>query len=305
MGDGRDLEGPTILRAASRAGLAAIAAALATTPAPAAMEAPWARIGEWQVAPLMPGLCYAWRDYPGGTSLSFWSDPSGGSALLALNDGWSARRGAYRVSLVQGGRRRTLRPGGESLEGRRGLDAKVSRASTAALRAAGAILEVEAPGGGLLTRLDLAGLAAAADRLADCGTQAATAAYFPPPAPPPPLPPTGPGKRRPAHPRIDLGALISPDDYPAAAIRARDEGIVDYRLDIDPAGGVTGCSITGSSGSAVLDSATCRLLLGRGRLARFAPARDRKGRRAAGSYSGSIVWRLPEPARPPPPRPHH
>src|SRR5688500_19922349 len=84
----------------------------------------------------------------------------------------------------------------------------------------------------------------------------------PPPAPPPP--PRWPtGKYEPARARANLGSLVSSDDYPASALRAREEGVTGFRLEIGPNGRVSGCTITQSSGSAALDSATCRLLTSR------------------------------------------
>jgi protein TonB len=95
-----------------------------------------------------------------------------------------------------------------------------------------------------------------------------------------------------------LPSLFSSDDYPAAALRAEQEGRVGFRLDIDRRGRVTACSITASSGSPALDSTTCRLLVVR---ARFEPARNRKGKAVADSFSGRIVWALPAEETPPPP----
>jgi TonB family protein len=283
------------------AALAAIAAALAATPARAAPEPAWERLGDWEVAPSRPGACHVRRDYPGGTWLSFRRDESGRGALLALNRGWPMRVSApYRLSLVQDGRRRPLPPEGDPARGWQGLEAPVAADAMAAL-AAGGTLEVEAPDGRLLDRLDLAGLARAADRLGACATEAATAARFPPVAPPPPPPPPKRlGKTQPARAAANLPSLFSSDDYPAAAVRAGEQGAVGFRLEVDKAGRVAGCAITASSGSAALDATTCRLLSAR---ARFTPARDRKGRPVADSLTGRIVWKLPEPEPEPPPPP--
>ncbi|HEX8215928.1 MAG TPA: energy transducer TonB, partial [Allosphingosinicella sp.] len=70
-------------------------------------------------------------------------------------------------------------------------------------------------------------------------------------------------------------------------------------------GRVTGCVIRESSGSSVLDAATCRLLVQR---ARYAPAEDSQGRRTADVAAVAIVWGLPDeppptPADPPQPPP--
>jgi len=89
----------------------------------------------------------------------------------------------------------------------------------------------------------------------------------------------------------NLAAYFGRDDYPAAAIRAGEQGIVDFRLDIGADGRVAGCAILRSSGSPRLDAGTCRLLRSR---ARFAPARDAAGAPVPDSFTGRIEWRLPD-----------
>lgn len=101
------------------------------------------------------------------------------------------------------------------------------------------------------------------------------------------VPAAGPARAEPARP---LQSLLQPDDYPAAALAARQEGRTAYRLAIGPDGRVTGCVVLVSSGSAALDSATCRIIRSR---ARFVPARDDAGRPASDDYFGEYVWRLP------------
>ena len=83
---------------------------------------------------------------------------------------------------------------------------------------------------------------------------------------------------------------ITPDDYPHAALRARQQGRVAVRLDVNGIGRVTGCTITASSRSAILDAATCRIL--RSRL-RFEPARDAGGAAVPGTYDTFVDWMLP------------
>jgi protein TonB len=111
-----------------------------------------------------------------------------------------------------------------------------------------------------------------------------------PPAPPPPPPPP-PKKVEPARAKANLASLITNDDYPASALRSNEEGTTGFRLDVGPNGRVTGCTVTSSSGSSALDSATCRLLRSR---ARFTPARDNTGAATSDSVSARIVWRIQE-----------
>lgn len=103
-------------------------------------------------------------------------------------------------------------------------------------------------------------------------------------APPPPIV-TAPAATggRPAEPAplvtraralAPLSSLISMDDYPASALRARAEGDVHFRLAIGANGRVSGCVVIASSGNSALDMATCRIMRSR---ARFEPARNRNG----------------------------
>ena len=105
-----------------------------------------------------------------------------------------------------------------------------------------------------------------------------------------------------AQPVNNLASLFSNGDYPAEAIRNRQQGTVSFRLTAGENGRVTGCVITGSSGSSLLDSTTCGILVSR---ARFKPATDASGKPVPDTFTGRIVWRLPEtgppPAESPPP----
>ncbi|MFL6858734.1 MAG: energy transducer TonB [Allosphingosinicella sp.] len=113
-----------------------------------------------------------------------------------------------------------------------------------------------------------------------------------PPAPPaPPSPPPAPPRTVEAtHPKANLQGLISEDDYPSSALRNEETGTVRVRLEVGSNGRVTSCSVTGSSGSSALDSATCRLLTSR---ARFTPARDSNGQPTSDTYNAPpITWRI-------------
>ena len=107
------------------------------------------------------------------------------------------------------------------------------------------------------------------------------AAQPPSAAPPAPAGPRGP--------RGNPRGYFTNDDYPASALRAEEEGTTSFRLDIGPDGRVAECTVTGSSGSAALDAATCRILRAR---ARYAPARDAAGNPIAGRDHGRIAWRI-------------
>lgn len=111
-----------------------------------------------------------------------------------------------------------------------------------------------------------------------------------PPAPPAPPPPPPPRVQPPQRARANLNSYFSTDDYPAAALRGNDQGTTGFRLTIGPNGRVSNCQVTSSSGSSVLDQATCRILRSR---ARYQPARDSSGNPTTGTDSGRVTWRLP------------
>jgi len=82
-----------------------------------------------------------------------------------------------------------------------------------------------------------------------------------------------------------LNRYYSRDDYPARALREEAEGIVRFRLTVLPTGRVGACTITASSGSALLDAATCRILTTR---MRYAPIRP--GGPVAGTDLGWVRY---------------
>lgn len=108
---------------------------------------------------------------------------------------------------------------------------------------------------------------------------------------PSPSPQPSPGfATRGASPKSAPGSWVSDRDYPSAAIRQEREGVTRFALAIGPDGRVTGCEVTGTSGSADLDAATCAKVSAR---ARFIPALGNDGMPAAGSYKGAVRWVLP------------
>lgn len=111
-----------------------------------------------------------------------------------------------------------------------------------------------------------------------------------PPAPPAPPPPPQPVKQQSARAKANLTSYISDSDYPDEAIRAEEQGTTRFTLTVGANGRVTGCSITGSSGSRSLDSATCRIMQSR---ARFTPAVNSNGQPTTDSVSSAIRWVLP------------
>ena len=95
---------------------------------------------------------------------------------------------------------------------------------------------------------------------------------------------------------------LDPQDYPAQALREEAEGTTGVRLDIAADGTVRKCTVTRSSGFAVLDDTACLRLEQR---AMFEPARNDAGERVPGNWSTSVVWRMPDMQRYPLPEPAH
>ena len=106
-------------------------------------------------------------------------------------------------------------------------------------------------------------------------------------APPAPKPSMASGPQ----PRGRPQEWLTTDDYPSSAMRDGVQGVTGYRLEVGTDGKATGCNVTSSSGSQILDDTTCRLLL---RRARFKPALDQAGNPIGSSYSGRTRWQIPE-----------
>ncbi|MEO0057809.1 MAG: hypothetical protein RIT17_1282 [Pseudomonadota bacterium] len=94
-----------------------------------------------------------------------------------------------------------------------------------------------------------------------------------------------------AHPRNNPGRWVRDSDYRSSWLRQGLEGSASFALGIDATGKVTGCTLTRSTGHAVLDAATCELVTKR---ARFDAARDDTGKPVGGTFTGSITWNIPE-----------
>ena len=107
----------------------------------------------------------------------------------------------------------------------------------------------------------------------------------------PPPPPAKPSMAVGPKPKSNPQNWLSTDDYPSAAMRDGVQGVTAFRLEIGADGKPTSCSVTSSSGSALLDDTTCRLVM---RRAKFAPAKDSEGNPMNSSYSSRTRWQIPE-----------
>jgi protein TonB len=111
-----------------------------------------------------------------------------------------------------------------------------------------------------------------------------------PAPPPPPPPPPPPQKVSSARAKGSLPGLFSTDDYPQDALRNEQQGTTAVRLTIGTDGRVSDCSVTASSGSSSLDTATCRIIRSR---ARYTPAVGSDGRPTTDTDTARIRWVVP------------
>lgn len=93
-----------------------------------------------------------------------------------------------------------------------------------------------------------------------------------------------------AVPEGDIGRWFGPDEYPAEAQRAGEQGRVVARLAIAADGRVSDCVVQEASGSASLDRRTCEIALTR---LSFRAPRDRRGRPLSSTYLLPVRWVLP------------
>ncbi len=111
-----------------------------------------------------------------------------------------------------------------------------------------------------------------------------------PPGPPVQAPPRPPSKARGVKTKGERGwAARIQEDYPRRAAQEEIEGTVGVRVTVTPDGKATGCSVTGSSGSDILDAAACKAVE---RYARFDPALDDTGNPISASWSTRITYKL-------------
>lgn len=118
-------------------------------------------------------------------------------------------------------------------------------------------------------------------------TRASTSTTAPPG---PPTPPRAPSKARGVKTKGERGwAARIQEDYPRRAAQEEIEGTVGVRVTVTPDGKAVGCSVTGSSGSDILDAAACKAVE---RYARFEPALDDAGNPISASWSTRITYKL-------------
>jgi TonB family protein len=89
------------------------------------------------------------------------------------------------------------------------------------------------------------------------------------------------------HASGSIAGLISPYDYPGAALDEDQRGTVSYALLIDEKGKVADCTVIETSGVAALDAQSCATIKAR---AQFVPAVDLDGKPAKDATTGKVTW---------------
>lgn len=86
------------------------------------------------------------------------------------------------------------------------------------------------------------------------------------------------------------GAWINARTYPLKALESKTEGDVGIQVEVDKYGYPVDCNVTQSSGSSILDDATCAQIM---KAAHFYPALDTAGMASDGKWEIVIKWRVP------------
>jgi protein TonB len=87
----------------------------------------------------------------------------------------------------------------------------------------------------------------------------------------------------------DPASWFPADAYPPTAKAEGAEGRTVFSVNVDAQGRVTSCNIVKTSGTPLLDSTTCALVVTNGR---FKPAVDASGKPVAGVWKSAMVWQL-------------
>lgn len=88
-------------------------------------------------------------------------------------------------------------------------------------------------------------------------------------------------------PASDPGKWIKDSDRPSPGMGGERGGITIFRLDIDQKGRAIKCTIVDSSGSPILDSKTCEVMLER---ARFKVPKAKKGEPWDATWFSRVRW---------------
>ncbi|TFI57784.1 energy transducer TonB [Sphingomonas parva] len=91
---------------------------------------------------------------------------------------------------------------------------------------------------------------------------------------------------RPANPPY---RWVGPSDYPSGALRDGANGVVQFRLDVETDGKVSGCHVLARTSPDVFADTTCRAIT---RRAKLEPALGADGKPVRSYYVQKVVWRV-------------
>lgn len=103
---------------------------------------------------------------------------------------------------------------------------------------------------------------------------------------------TRPGRAPPEPRMINLSEVFASANYPFFAKVRGDEGRLRFVVTVDASGIAKECVIVEEAEAETLNQPTCDLIMAQ---ARFEPARDRRGRAIAASFSRPVKWLLAKP----------
>lgn len=92
---------------------------------------------------------------------------------------------------------------------------------------------------------------------------------------------------RPATPKSNPGSWLKPSDYPAGALFAGAQAIVNFRVTVDETGMPVACELQRSYSGEMFDRITCQQIV---RRARFDPALDADGKPVRSYYTNTVRW---------------
>jgi TonB family protein len=96
---------------------------------------------------------------------------------------------------------------------------------------------------------------------------------------------------RPVTPTNYPGSWLVPGDYPLDSLRNGHNGLVQFRLDVDPSGAVAGCFVLHRTNPDDFADLTCKLLAKR---AKFLPALDKDGKPVRSFYISKARFVIPD-----------
>ncbi len=95
---------------------------------------------------------------------------------------------------------------------------------------------------------------------------------------------------RTAQPASDPGRWVIPNDYPTDMLSRGQPAVVQFRVDIGPAGEINGCHIQKTTRPKDFDDAVCKSLMKR---AQFLPALDAEGNPIASYWQSTVQFQIP------------